>query len=125
MLAYRADLQIALQPLLSNSEPELEIFGRNIESQDKNDLKRLGEVATNYREAAANMKEVTVPRDALTYHMAVVNSLIEFASTLEAMAKNADDSMATLALLRAYNDGEQAVLTSFDSLARYQRQKAS
>ncbi|HEY4514147.1 MAG TPA: hypothetical protein VJH69_02375 [Candidatus Paceibacterota bacterium] len=125
MLAYRADLQIALQPLLSNSEPELEIFGRYIESQDKNDLKRLGEVATNYREAAANMKEVTVPRDALTYHMAVVNSLIEFASTLEAMAKNADDSMATLALLRAYNDGEQAVLTSFDSLARYQRQKAS
>ena len=125
MLAYRADLQLALQPLLANTEPELEIFGRYIESRDRSNLKKLEVVAQNYREAVSNMKVVVVPTDALSSHMAVVNSLVEFAATLEAMAKNADDTMATLALLRAFNDGEQAVLNSFNALARYQRQKAT
>lgn len=123
MLAYRSDMRTALQPLMVNTEMELEIFGRYIESHDKKNLARLGEIAERYEKSAANMASVTIPADAISYHLSVANSLLQFAATLDAMVKNANDPMATLALLRTYNGAEQNVLTSFNSLAMYQKQK--
>lgn len=125
MLAYRSDMQAALRPLLLNSEPEIEIFGRYLESRDKSNLSKLEKIAERYKEAADNMRGVAVPKDAVVHHLAIANSLLGFAATLEQMVKNADDPMATLALLRAYNGAEQDVFISFNSLALYQKQKAS
>lgn len=123
VLAYRSDLREALAPLLLNTEPELDILARYIDMHDKNDLKTLGEVAERYKEAADNASRITVPKDASSYHIGTLNALLQFAVTLESFVKNAEDPMATLALLRTYNDAEKDVFTSFDALASYQRRK--
>ena len=123
MLAYRSDLRVAFAPLLLNRENELAIFGRYIETHDKNSLAKLTEAAGRYRSAAENASQVRVPIDAIGYHSAIVNSLLQFAATLEQLVKYADDSMATLALLRSYNNSEKDVYASFNALASYETHK--
>lgn len=123
ILTYRSDLREALAPLLLNTGSELDIFGRYLDTHDTNNLKVLEQAAGRYRKAAANAAAVTVPEDALEYHVGIENALLKFAVTLESLIKNADDPMATLALLRTYNDAEKNVFTSFDALASYQKRK--
>ncbi|MBI5457625.1 hypothetical protein HY971_02785 [Candidatus Kaiserbacteria bacterium] len=125
MLAYRRDLQISLAPLLSNTQPEYEIFAYYVSTKDKKNLEKLQRAAQNYREAASSTAHVVVPKDALTHHLAILNSTEEFAATLDALVANADDPFASAVLLRTYNQGEADVLTSFAGLARYYREKKS
>ncbi len=125
MLAYRGDMQIALGPLLKNTEYELSIFARYIETGNMKDLTRLKNAAQNYRDAIANAAKVPVPTDAVSYHVGILNALSEFAATLEGLARSADDPFAGAALLRSYNTAEQNVLVSFNALAQYSKNKSS
>ncbi|MDO8522539.1 MAG: hypothetical protein Q7S08_04655 [bacterium] len=123
MLAYRSDLQVALAPLLLNSESELGIFNDYVQTRDKHNLVILGEVAGRYHKTVSSLTALTVPQDALDYHLGITNSLLAFATTLDALIKNADDPMATLALLRTYNTAEENVYTSFNALVSYEKRK--
>lgn len=123
MLTYRADLRIALAPLLENKESELEVYGRYIESADPAHLATLKVMAQNYRAAVSLAAAVVVPKDAVGYHRSVVNAMVEFATVLDSLADHGDDAFASVALLRTYNDAEQKLLTSFDALTRYYAQK--
>ena len=125
MLAYRGDMQMALGPLLKNTEYELNIFARYVETGDTENLAQLERTAENYRDAAEQAAKLTVPADALPHHLAILNALSEFAATLEGMRAHADDPFASVALLRTYNTAEQKVYLSFDALARYARNKQS
>ena len=125
MLAYRGDMQIALGPLLKNTDYELNIFARYIESGDAEHLVQLERTAENYRAAVENAAQLTVPVDALPHHIRVLNALSEFAATLDGLKDNAGDPFASVALLRTYNTAEQNVYLSFDALARYARNKQS
>ncbi|KKW17456.1 MAG: hypothetical protein UY58_C0003G0033 [Candidatus Magasanikbacteria bacterium GW2011_GWA2_50_22] len=123
VIAYRSDLQTALAQLLLNTESELGIFNRYAQTQDKHHLETLREVAGRYHKTVSLLSAMTVPKDALDYHLGITNSLLEFATTLDAMMRNADDPMATLALLRTYNMAEENVYASFNSLASYEKRK--
>ena len=125
MLTYRSDLQTSVVPLLKNTQPEFEIFGQYVESKDPKYLDALKVVAQNYRDAASASMKVVVPRDAVSYHLGMVNALQEFAAMLDALIQNADDPFASVALLRTYNQAEADVLTSFNALAVYYKQKRS
>ena len=48
VLEYRADLRVALEPLLENKEYELDIFANYVETKDKKYLARLRAAAANY-----------------------------------------------------------------------------
>lgn len=123
VLAYRNDLQTALAPFLTKSESELGIFNSYVQTGDKHNLELLADAAGKYRKTVSLLSAVTVPQDAIDYHLGITNSLLQFAVTLDAMIKNADDPMATLALLRTYNSAEDSVYTSFSSLASYEKRK--
>ena len=123
MLAYRSDLQASLAPLLKNTEPEYEIFGTYVLTNDAKHLEKLRAAAQNYRAAAGATARVAVPRDALSFHLAILNALEQFAAALNTLAANADDPLAAVVVLRAFNQAETNVLTSFASLAKYYREK--
>lgn len=125
MLAYRNDLQLSLAPLLKNTEAEYEVFAYYVSTKDRKNLEKLHAAAENYRTAAQATAHVIPPKDALPPHLAVLNSLEEFAAALDALAANADDPFAAVVLLRTYNQAEADVLTSFASLAKYYREKRS
>jgi len=122
-LTYRSNVQTALAPLLLNSESELGIFNDYVQTHDKHTLAVLGEVTGRYHKTVSLLSALSVPQDALDYHLGITNSLLQFATTLDAMIKNADDPMATLALLRTYNTAEQEVYASFNALASYEKRK--
>ncbi|MBI5470425.1 hypothetical protein HY968_03890 [Candidatus Kaiserbacteria bacterium] len=123
VLAYRADLRVALEPLLLNKDMELEIFGRYIESGDVQYLNALGAAAVNYRKAAGNASALKVPADAAVYHAAILNAMNEFAATLDAMASNASDPFASAALLKTYNQAQADMLASFGEIGAYAARK--
>jgi hypothetical protein len=125
VLLYRSDLRESLAPLLSIPEPEYSTFARFVETRDPAHLLALERDANLYRIAASSTLRVEVPADAVPQHLAILNAMENFASTLEALATHATDPFASAALLRSYNQGEEDMLTSFNALAQYYRKKAN
>ncbi len=123
MLAYRADLQTALQPLLNNQRAEYEIYGSYLATGDIGHLRTLEGVAKNYSDAASAAAKLTVPADIALTHVTLLNALAQFSATLDDMVAYAEDPIASMALLRTYNDAEYAVVSTFDKLAQYARLK--
>lgn len=123
MLSYRADLRVALEPLLLNKEYELDIFAKFVESKDAKYLSDLRVVSQNYRQAIARMENVVAPADAAFYHASILTALSEFSATLDALADNATDPLASAALLRNFVGAQNDVVTSFDAIGKYAYQK--
>ena len=120
-LLYRNDLRIALEPLLQNTEYELEVFAYYLDTNNAIYLNELSRMSENYRATTENVLGVVVPGDAVTYHVGILNALSEFEATLAQMTKHADDPYAAAALLRTFNTAEINMLTSFNALAGYFR----
>lgn len=125
MMKYRSNLQISLAPLLKNSIPEITIFGMYTDTKDTKYLTQLNGIAQNYRDAANATAKIVVPVDAAPYQLDILNAMQEFASTLNELTSHVDDPITTAALLRSYNQAEQDMLTSFNSLTTYYASKHS
>lgn len=123
MLAYRAALQAALEPLLKNQGYELGMFANYIDTADIKYLKEIQATAANYRAAIEKTTQVIVPEDAAAHHVGILNALSQFASILEKMPQHGDDAFASAALLRTYQTSEADLFTSFNSLAGYYTSK--
>lgn len=122
-LRYRADMRVALEPLLTGEEYELTLFAGYIETKDTSWLDRLSAQATAYRETEENMLSLTIPHDASPEHLRLINATGVFAETLERMARFANDPLANMALLRTYNDAERDYDLAFDALVKYYARK--
>ncbi len=122
-LAYRADLRVALEPLLENKDNELELYGLYIETKDAQYLNKLRAASANYKLAIANTEKVVAPVDAAVYQAAILNSMSQFSATLDAMTANATDPFASSALLKTYLNAQDSMLGSFNLIGRYSSQK--
>jgi len=123
MLTYRADLRDSLAPLLKNTDAEFAIYGSYVETGDPSYLAQLSAAAQNYRTAADLTAKVVVPRDAVSYHVAILNAMEEFAAVLDAMTTHSADPVASAALLRSYDQAEQDMFDSFNALTTYYSSK--
>jgi hypothetical protein len=125
MTMYRTDLQKSLAPLKKNTEYEFKIFATYTASQDPKYLAQLKVAAQNYRDAAALTAKVVVPADAVTDQVGILNAMLQFAATLDAMADNANDAMTSLVLVNTYNEAESDMFASFNALNAYYAKKQS
>jgi len=116
---YRNRMQEALEPFLGLTTPEFELYARFIDSKDSTVLDALHERAAIYKKVAQDIVSVPVPKDATLQHREVANSLAFFGVVLENMVKYSSDPIASLALLRTYNEAEQYVGATFNALSVY------
>lgn len=123
MMQYRSELQTTLKPLLKNTQPEYELFGMYVETKQQTYLDQLSAAAANYSAAASSTAALTVPADAVQVQVGLVNSMNEFASTLNDMVSHADDPIASTVLLENYNQAENDVLNAFQALVTYEQSK--
>jgi hypothetical protein len=123
VLAYRADLRVALEPLLENKYFELDLFAQYVETKDLKYLNDLLAASANYRRAITNTLAVTVPSDAASYHAAILTSMSQFAATLEALVENASDPFASTALLKSYTVAQDNMVVSFNAIGAYAARK--
>jgi hypothetical protein len=123
MMQYRAALQTSLKPLLQNTQPEYEIFGMYVETKNTQYLDELQSAAANYVAAASSTAALTVPADAVQVQLGLVNSMNEFAATLDQLADHASNPIASTVLLENYNTAENDVLTAFQNLVTYEQSK--
>ena len=123
VLSYRADLRVALEPLLANKDYELDLFAQYVDSKDPKYLSALAATIANYKLAIANAEKVVVPSDGASYHASILTSLSQFAATLQAMTDNASDPLASAALLRAYTGAQGNLVASFNAIGGYAARK--
>lgn len=119
MIKYRADLRVTLAPLLKNTTPEINIVAMYTQTKDAKYLTQLKTIAQSYRDVASTTAKVVVPIDAVSYQLGILNAMQEFAATLDSIAAHADDPIASAALLISYNQAEQDMFTSFNSLSTF------
>jgi hypothetical protein len=123
-LQYREDMRGALAGLIYDSLPEFEIFGLYIETKNPERLRELEDAALRYQEAEKATLAVIVPEDAKEIHVRAVNSLGAYADSLRQLIRYANEPLATLAVLRTYNDSEREMLYAFDALASFYVRKS-
>ncbi len=120
LLRYRADMRAALAPMVDlSAEPEFSLYARYITTNDRSWLEKLLETAMRYRTAEGAALEVEVPMSAKEVHLRAINALGKYTETLERLVRFADDPIASLALLRTYNEDEREFLLAFDALAKF------
>lgn len=122
MMSYRKDMQLALEPLFEDTRYELETLGYYLVTKNPQYLDELKRQAGYYRDAKENVLGVTVPMDAVRYHVDILNALSQFEVILVRLTEHVNDPFASAALLRTFNDSEMRMLLSFDALATYYRE---
>lgn len=125
ILAYRSAMRTALSPVVTNDEPELTLFARFIDTKDPYWLGELSKAAARYNAAESAALKVDVPPAAVIYHVRVLNAMRSFAEVLNSLVRYSSDSIATLALLRTYNEREREMLAAFDALAQFYARSVS
>ncbi len=119
ILKYRADLRVALAPMVTDDPPEIEYFASYVVTKDPSWITKLSDAAARYAAAEKNMLTVSVPKDGVPEHLRALNALGAYASTLNRMPPYMNDTFASLALLKTLNADEEDMLRSFDALAQY------
>jgi hypothetical protein len=102
-----------------SAEPEFSLYARYIATNDSTWLEGLSATAARYRTAESAALEVEVPMSAKEAHLRAVNALGKYTETLERLVRFANDPIASLALLRTYNEDEREFLLAFDALAKF------
>lgn len=123
MIEYRTDLQRSFAPLKKNNTYELDLYNNYMQTHDTRYLAELKTAAQNYRDAAAQTAKVTVPADAISIQVGILNAMQEFAATLTFIVDNIQDPVTSLALLSSYNKAENDMTTSFAALDAYYASK--
>ncbi len=120
ILRYRSDMRTALAPMVDlSAEPEFSLYARYVSTNDRAWLDQLSAVAVRYRTAESAALQVEVPMSAKEVHLRAINALGKYTETLERLVRFADDPIASLALLRTYNEDEREFLLAFDALAKF------
>lgn len=119
MLAYRAQLQKALKPLLANSQSEIGLFSQYESTENTAYLTELSAESQNYILAASNTKVVVAPQDAQDIHIGIINAMNEFSATLDTMTQEANDPIGSAAALKMFSQAHSDMVTSFGALATY------
>ncbi len=117
--AYRASLQDVLEPFLTMQTPEVVLYAQFVDSKDPHTLIPVRERALVYKQVAKHMMELTVPNDAAALHVETANALAFFGTVLEYLVQYAQDPIASLSLLKTYNEAERYVFTTFSALSTY------
>lgn len=123
MIEYRTDLQRSFAPLKKNGAYELDLYNNYMQTHDTRYLTELKTAAQNYRDAAAQTAKVTVPADAVSIQVGILNAMQEFGATLNLVVDNMQDPVTSLALLASYNKAENDMITSFAALDAYYASK--
>jgi hypothetical protein len=123
-IAYRDELQRVIAPLNSIKSAEFEIYALYEQTGDVSYLNQLADAAELYRGVAQNAARMEVPQDAASYHRDIVNALSGFASVLQELSEHGADPMASVALLRTYNEQESEIFRSYNAMRSYYGNKA-
>ena len=116
---YQQKLRGALDPLTGITESEMDVLSRYAKENNTQDLQELISIAKDYHAAAANMRLIDVPINALSTHMTLSNALEKFGSTLDAMVGSVADPYASAILLVDHNNAADELQSAFSGIGTY------
>ncbi len=117
--AYYAALQNAWNPLFNVREDELVTFTRFITNDDTRALETLSFAQIQYERSVENLLTVTVPTDAVSIHLDLINSLSAFSQVLDTMVSVGTDPLIALAAVDEYSRVSDDINNSFERLNTY------
>lgn len=118
-LAYQTVLNTAWGPLFDVKEDELITFTKIIDNGDTDGFNRLEFAKSKYEETIQNLLNVSVPADAVSIHVDILNSFSFFAGVLDTMINVKDDPLVALVAIDGYTQGEGMIKASIERLKTY------
>jgi hypothetical protein len=119
---YQEDMRKAMEPMLTFKSSEIELIGRYVAQKDPAAMSELEHIASVDDAVASAMLKVVVPTDALDRHLEAINALTYFSATLHTIVKYSNDPIASLTLLRVFNDAEKRMNAAYGQLGVYYSQ---
>jgi hypothetical protein len=116
---YHSTLKKLFFPIKDMETPEIALYGKYLETGDYQYLILLRETAVTYQNIVENLKDIPVPRDAVTAHLGATESFARFALVLNALIDSKDDPLSSLSLLKLFNDTEKRMGDDFAKLGVY------
>lgn len=108
--------------LLSNGpgvENELILMFNILRENDQQSVKDLLKITTSYRANAQDLLSVTVPQDAASKHIDLINAFLVIARNIESMAQLYDDPLMSLAGFDEYFNSADALIGALNALGSY------
>jgi hypothetical protein len=115
---YQKDMQNIFTTMNQVSTPEIGLY-RDALSGDTAAEAQLGAIADIYTSTASAAAHISVPTEATLTHINILNALGYYGATLQGLITHKEDPIGSLVLLRAYNEAEQRMFTSFNALRSY------
>jgi len=116
---YRTELDLAWQPLFLVTEDELITFTKIIDNGDLNGLAQLKFAKSKYEETIQNMLNVSVPSNALSIHLDILNAFSSFVGVLDTMIHVEEDPLVALIAIDGYTNSEKRIKGSIERLRTY------
>jgi len=116
---YKKAFQNALTPITAIDEYELTTYGRAVETHDPAEFSKLIDAASIYETIGTTLLATTVPKDASTAHLGLINAFFSFATTLRTMGTATEDPMRLFVATRDYIETEDAIKNAYSQLDIY------
>ena len=102
-----------------NLENELEILGKAVENDKKEDIGKLNPIIEGYDSLAKDLKNTLVPEGAESAHLAFLNAVLQIKTDIQNMAVVFDDPLKTFISIRRYGNDVSTLADSHQSLLAY------
>ena len=116
---YRKALEEAWKPLFNIHEDELITFARIIDSGDNAGFQTLLDARDIYEETISGMKNISVPKDAVSIHLDILNGFSFFVGVLDTMINVKDDPLVALTAVNGYTESEAKIKAALSRLNTY------
>ncbi|MAF59291.1 hypothetical protein CL631_00370 [bacterium] len=116
---YREDVESAIEKIFTIKEDELAAFAIFVENGDLKERQKLEESLTIYKEVLENLLLVSVPRDAVSVHLGLVNSFDFLSNTVSQMIGGSSDPIKSFTAVSGYQQSEADLKSAFSRLNTY------
>ncbi len=117
VLMYQERFRDTMAAFLDLQGSEIALFGEYANTKNEYYLAQLEGRASLYESVAQKILAIPTPNDMAAEHLEVVNGLAYFGAVLRDLARFGRDPLTALSLLRAYNEAEEYVGSTFTALS--------
>lgn len=109
---YGNTLALTLFSAGENTESELEILARALETEDPAELQKLTAISDSYKKLIQDLTQLQVPRQFETEHRALIHAISAVQFDIEGMTKSFKDPLTALAHVTNYQEHGDTMLSA-------------
>lgn len=107
----------------SGMENDLVVIKRALDNSDSEEAQKLNQSMLIYRDMEKKLSEITIPKDLVSIHLKILNTVSQIAENTGNMAKVFEDPIIALVNLNEYVENESIIIEEFAKIGVYLKNK--